>query len=162
MSLFNAVTVIGLTLLVALCCAFVFVRGGPGEKYGAAIYGLPWIAISAYEVISGQAAPGLPMLAADFSIAVGFLYLAVRFNNLYLGAAMILQGIAFALHVSRLTEATEPRLFGLHLYVLGMNVVSLLILLVMVGATLNTIHRRKHPKSDDEDDDQMWEPATRA
>jgi hypothetical protein len=161
MSLFNAVTVIGLTAIVALCCAFVFAKGGPGEKYGAAIYGVPWVAISAYEFLSGQAAPAVPMLVADFAIAVGFLVLAVRFNNLYLGAAMILQGIAFALHVSRLTEATEPRVFGLHFYVLGMNVVSVLILFVMLGATLNTMHRRKHPKGD-EDDEHMWEPAPKA
>jgi hypothetical protein len=42
-----------------------------------------------------------------------------------------------------------------------MNVVSVLILFVMLGATLNTIHRRKHPRSEEDEDDQMWEPATK-
>jgi hypothetical protein len=153
MSFFNIVTVLGLTLIVAICCGFVCLKGGPGERYGAGIYGFFWIAVSAYELLSGAAAPAVPMLGADFAIALSFLILAVRYNSLWMGGAMILQGIAFGLHVSRLTEAQEPRLFGLHFYVLAMNVVSVLILAIMIGATLSTRHERRHPKSDDD----LWE-----
>jgi hypothetical protein len=157
MSLFNIMTVLGLTLFAAACCGYVFVKGGPGERYGAGIYGFVWVSVSAYEFLSGQAAPSVPMLGADLAIAFGFLILAVRYNSLWLGAAMIMQGAVFGLHVSRLTEANEPRLFGLHFYVLAMNVISVLILFVMVGAALNTQHRRKHPKHDD---DYLWETAS--
>ena len=154
MSFFNIVTVAGLTLFVATCCGFICLKGGPGERYGAGIYGFFWIAVSAYELISGQNAPAVPMLVADLAIAISFLVLAVRYNSLWMGGAMILQGIAFGLHVSRLTEAHEPRLFGLKFYVLSMNVVSILILAIMIGATLSTRHDRRHPKSDED----LWEP----
>lgn len=157
MSLFNILTVLGLALLAAGCCGFAMVKGGPAERYGAGIYGLAWFGVAGYEFFSGQAAPSVPILGFDLAVAIGFLVLAVRFNSLWLGAAMIMQGAVFGLHVSRLTEDTEPRLFGLHFYVLAMNVISVLILFVMVGAALTTQHRRKHPKADD---DQMWEPAT--
>src|ERR1044072_2581952 len=109
MSLFNLITVVGLALFVIAVCSFVLAKGGPGERYGAALYALFLLGGAAYEFLSGQAAPALVMLGVDFAIAVGFLVLAVRYNNLWMGAAMILQGIAFGLHVSRLTEAHEPR-----------------------------------------------------
>jgi hypothetical protein len=161
MSLFNILTVLTLALIVVGGCGFAVVKGGPGERYGAAIYGLVVVVEAVYEFLSGQAAPAVPMLAVDLAIAVSFLVLAIRYNNLWMGAAMILQGIEFGLHVSRLTDAHEPRLFGLRFYVLAMNVGALLILFIMVGATISTLYRRKHPKHDD-DDDFVWEPAAKA
>src|SRR4051812_32740570 len=98
MSLFNVITVLTLALIAVGGCVFAIVKGGPGERYGAAIYGLSLVAEAGYEFISGQAAPAIPMLAVDLTIAVGFLVLAIRYNNLWMGAAMILQGIEFGLH----------------------------------------------------------------
>lgn len=160
MSLLDIVTVLTLALLVVGCCGFAIVKGSPGERYGAAVYALFLLGGAAYEFVSGQAAPALVMLGVDLAIAIGFLVLAIRFNNLWMGSAMILQGIEFGLHVSRLTEAQEPHLFGLRFYVLALNVVAVLILFIMVGATISAIYRRKHPKKDD--DDFVWEPAAKA
>lgn len=160
MSLFNLITVVGLALFIIAACAFVFAKGGPGERYGAGMYALFLVGSVVYEAISGQSAPALAMLGVDLAIAVGFLILAVRYNNLWMGAAMILQGIAFGLHVSRLTEAVEPRIFGLHFYVLALNVIAVLIIFIMIGATISTLRRNKRPPA--EDDDYLWEAAPKS
>jgi hypothetical protein len=139
MSLFNIVSLVTLALIAAACCGFAIVKGGPAERYGAAIYAI---------------APPVPILFFDFAVACGFLVLAVRFNSLWLGGAMILQGIEFGLHVTRLTAVDDPRFLGLHVYALGINLVSVLILFTMVAAALTTLHQRKHPKTED---DHMWE-----
>jgi hypothetical protein len=160
MSLFNLITVVGLALFIIAACAFVFAKGSPGERYGAGMYAIFLVGGALYEGVSGQAAPALAMLGVDLAIAIGFLVLAVRYNNLWMGGAMILQGIAFGLHVSRLTEAVEPRIFGLHFYVLALNVIAILIIFIMIGATISAMHRKKHPLQ--EDDDHLWEPAPKA
>jgi hypothetical protein len=157
MSLFNIVSLLGLALIAATCCGFAIVKGGSAERYGAAIYALAWIGVSLFEFVTGDAAPPVPILFFDFAVACGFLILAVRFNSLWLGGAMILQGIEFGLHVTRLTAIDDPRVFGLHVYALGINLVSVLILFTMVGATLTTLHERKHPKVED---DHLWETVT--
>lgn len=157
MSLFNIISMVGLALIAAGCCGFAIIKGNAAERYGAAVYGLAWIGVSVFELVTGDSAPPVPILAFDFAVAVGFLVLAVRFNNLWLGGAMILQGIEFGLHVTRLTAVEDPRIFGLRAYALGINVVSILILFTMLGATLNTLYRRKHPKIED---DHLWETAS--
>jgi hypothetical protein len=156
MTLFNIISLVVLALIAAGCCGFAIIKGAPAERYGAAIYGLAWIGVSVFEFLTGDSAPPVPILAFDFAVAVGFLILAVRFNSLWLGGAMILQGIEFGLHVTRLTAVDDPRVFGLHAYALGINVVSVLILFTMVGATLTTLRRRRHPKTEE---DLLWETA---
>ncbi|OJU09867.1 MAG: hypothetical protein BGN86_00080 [Caulobacterales bacterium 68-7] len=72
------------------------------------------------------------MLAADAALAGAFLFLAVRYASLWLGAAMILQAGQFALHAIYTAGELAPD----RRYAVINNLITLGIFLVILLATL--------------------------
>lgn len=144
-------------LIAILSCGFALFKGGPAERWGAAVYGGAWILVTVYEFTTGEGRPVIPILSMDLLVAVGFLVLAVRYNSLWLGAAMMLQGVEFGMHTLYLASdgAPQPHLFGWNAYGLGMNVIGLTVLMFIVGATCVTMAHHHKPRAQEDD---LWEP----
>src|SRR5882672_5354441 len=96
----------GLGILLSIT-AFAWFKGGRAERYGAGINALGYLGITALQFASGGHMPLAPMVWADLLIAVGFLWLSVRYNSLWLGVAMMLQGLEFTIHTQYLTSSGE-------------------------------------------------------
>lgn len=147
---------IGLALLVSIT-ALAWFKGGAAERYGAILNASGYLSITALQFASNGHMPLAPMVWADLLIATGFLWLSVRYNSLWLGVAMMLQGAEFAIHTQYLTSLGEqPIVFGIRLYALGENLISLAVLLTLLGATLTTMRKRQRKVISDDD---LWETA---
>lgn len=133
---------------VLLVCLFAWSRGGPPERYGAFIYTLSVVASVAVQAAVGLEFPAAQVLGTDFAVAVGFLVLAVRYNSLWLGMAMMLKGVQLALHAIHLTDGSDLWIAGFNLYAVALNLITLALLGVFVAATLSH-QRRLHARRQD-------------
>lgn len=136
-----AVLVFGLAAVFGVCGLAIWKGQGP-ERYGAIAYITAWITVVIFELVVGETFPVVPILLLDTAVAMAFLMLALKYNNLWLGTAMILQGVALGLHATHLTGATDPKLFGLNAYALLVNLTSFGILVTLGCATGVTLSRR--------------------
>ena len=129
------------TLLAA--CALAWWKGGPSERIAAGLYLLSAIGSAALGVLLSANAIVVPEMFLDVLVAVGFLVLAVRYNNLWLGSAMMLKGLQLGLHATHLTEMSDMHIGHGHynVYVLSLDAVSVLISLTLLSGV---IVRRKH------------------
>ncbi|MDP1962217.1 MAG: hypothetical protein Q8K93_08455, partial [Reyranella sp.] len=85
----------------------------------------------------------VPVLIGEGLLAFGFLALAIRYASLWLGAAMILQGIQFSLHAFYLVmERGHDRLFAAVTNVVTMGI----IIGILVGTTLAWRQARLAPQ----------------
>jgi hypothetical protein len=136
------VTYLGLALLAAVC-AFAWFQGTTADRLGCGIYCMAWIIALAFEFVAGDEFPLAAVLTMDALAATGFLILAIRYNNLWLGAAMMLQGVQLGLHAISYTS-TDLRLFGYNLFALMLNLISLLILITIAGGVgASAVKRRR-------------------
>ena len=114
-------------------------KGGRAERQGAILYLVLWLAASMVPSRAGSISFVNIFLAADGLAAFGFLWLAIRFSNLWLAGAMIAQGIAFGAHAFRLEEDLgTPRWMGVNVYLLVMNLMSGLVLTLILCGTIST------------------------
>ncbi len=144
--LVNAIVVpLGILLPIGTC-VFAWFKGGGAERYGAALFWLSGLGTLGFEMVTGQATPVLEELFLDMAVAIGFLALAIRYNNLWLGAAMMVKGLQLAVHSTHLTDGEDPYFAGFNLYAASLNLVSLLICLILLGGTFAAIRRRKRER----------------
>jgi len=123
---------------------FAWFKGGPAERYGAALYMASVLGGIFPVMIAGYNLPSLAELVLDGLVAAGFLWLAIRYNSLWLGAAMMIKGVQLGLHAMHLTDTTDPRSFhGANLYLLALDVVSLMISLTIFFAALASMRTRR-------------------
>jgi hypothetical protein len=135
--------VIGLgALLPAGACLFAWIKGGPAERYGSTLFGGAIVFTIVCQMITGQSTPVTLELFLDTAVAVGFLALAIRYNNLWLGAAMMIKGMQLAVHATRLTDGEDAIVGGVDLYAASLNLIALLICLILAGGTAATMRRR--------------------
>jgi len=130
-------------LLPALASLFAWWKGGPAEKFGSSIYAASVLATTFIEMVTGQATPVGEELFLDTAVAIGFLALAIRYNSLWVGAAMMAKGVQLAIHATRLTDGEDSFSSGVNLYALGLNLIALLIVGILVSGTIVTMGRRK-------------------
>jgi signal transduction histidine kinase len=78
--------------------AFALWKGDMATRIAAATYAVVEVATLAYHPTIGDVSGESIALAIDFFCAVTFLVLAVRYANLWLGAAMLFQAAQFSLH----------------------------------------------------------------
>ncbi len=135
-------TLLGLAGLV-VTCAFAWWKGGPPERLGTLMLAVGWIGADIARGFSSQMVPTVTLFVSDIVLAIGFLYIAIRYSSLWLGAVMILQAIAFALHAAQMSASDAPRWHGWIVYLLLNNLINYLLLLALVGGTLATISRRR-------------------
>ena len=134
-------------MIIALAftvCALAFLKGGPAERGGALLIAANWVAITVTQIVVGSETVssrvvGLPSLIYDSLLAVGFLWLALRYSSLWLGAAMILQGVQLAIYASFLGSSE----IKLRTYAVALNVVSILVLLTILGGTISSWIQRR-------------------
>jgi hypothetical protein len=139
----NVYTLIGIIGL-ATTCAFAWWKGGPAERLGTAMLAISWIGADLARGVSGEQIPTVIILGSDVLLAAGFLYVAVRYSSLWLGAAMILQAGAFALHAAQLSAIDNgPRWHGFILYLLLDNLRSYAVLLALTGGVAAAIVKRR-------------------
>ncbi|HEY5410626.1 MAG TPA: hypothetical protein VIJ94_07855 [Caulobacteraceae bacterium] len=140
--LINAIVVTIGDLLPLVTCLFAWFKGDRAERLGAALYGLAVLGTLGVEIITRQATPVTAELFFDTAVAVGFLVLAIRYNNLWLGAAMMVKGLQLAVHATRLTDGEDAMAGGVNLYAASLNLISLIICLILAGGTFATMRQR--------------------
>ncbi len=133
-------------LLPAAASLFAWLKGAQAEKFGSTIYAASVLGTTFIEMITGQATPVGEELFLDTAVAVGFLALAIRYNSLWLGAAMMAKGLQLAIHATRLTDGEDSFSGGVNLYALGLNVIALLIVGILVSGTIVTMTRRNRAR----------------
>ena len=126
--------------LVAIFALAIW-RGEWPERFGAgfSILGAV-VALVIHDFAPADIAPIL-LLAADALLAGAFLFLAVRYASLFLGAAMILQAGQFALHATYTAGELAPD----RRYAIVNNLITLGIFLVILLATLASWRARLAP-----------------
>jgi|WetSurMetagenome_2_1015567.scaffolds.fasta_scaffold750080_1 hypothetical protein len=139
------INVIGFALvdgLLIVACVFAWLKGGAAERYGASLYFLSALLSLAVAVLTRDSYPIVPMLVFEGLVALGFLALAVRYNSLWLGAAMMLKGAQLALHASHLTDNTEAKIGIFKAYPLLLNGISIAISLSILFGTVASLKAR--------------------
>ncbi len=145
---FVNVVVLGLgEILFVVSCLFAWIKGGAGERIGASVFCAAVLGTLAEEMITHQATPVLGELLLDTVAATAFLALAIRYNNLWLGTAMIVKGLQLALHATHLTDGDDPYLAGFNLYAASLNFLSDLTCLSLIAATLSAIKERRRRRA---------------
>lgn len=129
--------------LILFSVAFAWWKGGRPERVGALFNGVIAIGVTLVQVVIHESLSTLPILLADGLLAVGFLILAIRYASLWLGAAMILQAIGFAMHSALMLEVVDPG----YAYYAAMNAMSAgVILSIIVGTAYSWVLRRKNAR----------------
>lgn len=130
--------VIGWLVLLGTCL-YAWLKGAAPERLGAAFLLLATVAARAIDMGLPLDARQAPTLVGEGLLALGFLVLAIRYASLWLGGAMILQGMQFSLHAFYIVmEKPHDRLFAI-----VSNLVTLgIVLCILVGTTV-TWRRRK-------------------
>ena len=128
--------------LVAVC-VLAWLKGRPAERYGATLYLVSVAGTTLLELITGKATPAVPELCLDALVAIGFLSLSLKYNNLWLGGAMMGKGLQLALHSIHLTDTTDPSFGGVNLYAAGLSLISFAIVAIIWGGTLVGIRERR-------------------
>ena len=135
---------IGLLLLIG-ACLFAWLKGGPAERAGASLIGAAWIGSLAVQALTTSSTHEIYLLIFDFLLAFGLLGIAIRFASLWLGVAMLLQGIVLALHA----ESMSGWSLNLRQYIIALNLCSAGMLLAIVGATAAYWFRSSNARGSD-------------
>ena len=142
-------------LAAVLTCMFCWMRGAMQDRIAAVMFIVCWmgfeVTLAMTQLTTGDWRQQLILTVIfDVGPALGFLYLSIRHNNLWFGAAAITQGVQFALDA--LDHATAEPL-GTPMPVLlisGINVLNLVMMGAMIGSTCSAIARRRglagHPR----------------
>jgi hypothetical protein len=110
-------------------CGFAFWKGGPAERYGAALI-LGFAALWEFgRLLPPSFDEWMPIaqLVGDGLTAVGLLAIAVRYASLWLGGALLFQAAQFSLHSFYLVtgRANDP----LHNLINNVNLYAILVCL---------------------------------
>jgi ABC-type spermidine/putrescine transport system permease subunit I len=128
---------------LVLCCGFAIWKGGLAERAGAVMILAMWVVTLIASAETQSYLPATAFLVSDGVLAVGLLILAIRFSSLWMGVAMLLQALSLSFHAAYFAaDQTEISKKVLHFYVLGKNLSSLAMLLVIVIGTIASWRRR--------------------
>lgn len=126
------------TTVATLVCLLGLSKGGAAEKGGALLVLTAVFGTLAAQAATRQNIPLLPLLAIDFSLSCGFLWLALKHSNLWLGSAMIIQAAELGLHALFLSDDNPGD--GFHAVLL--TVISWLLLACLLVGTLVSWRKR--------------------
>jgi hypothetical protein len=131
----------GLILLVAVVL-FAWIKGGAGERVGASAVALAWIGCVAVQVLAPASLRPMVFLGFDFALASALLVAALRFPSFWLGATMMLQSFALAVHAFHLEDGVREEGFG-KAYVTVLNATSACVLLTLAASTAAAWMKRR-------------------
>lgn len=126
-----------------LSCGFAIWKGNEAVRAGAILILATWFVTLAASAATHSYVPAIAFLASDAVLAVGLLFLAVRYSNWWIGAAMLLQAISLSLHAAYFAAAkAELSHHVLRLYIEGKNIASMAMLPIIVAATIACMRRQ--------------------
>jgi hypothetical protein len=124
-------------------CGLAIGKGGPAERGGAVLILLTWIGAMVELAFTRQYVSAVPFLLSDAALAIGLLVLAIRYSSLWMGGAMLLQAIGLSFHAAYFgADKAEISAHLLRFYVLGKNLASGTMLLVILAGTLASWGKR--------------------
>jgi hypothetical protein len=128
-------------------CGFAIWKGDRAERAGALLIAATWVVTLVASAITQRYAEATAFLASDGLMAVGLLILAIRYSSLWMGAAMLVQAVVLSFHAAWFTavQATDQAAVSkstLQLYILGKNLGSILLLVIILAATVFAIIKR--------------------
>lgn len=108
----SVLPLVGWTVLLGVFLLAWF-KGGAAERWGATLkVGTSAMALAVHVLFHANAI-SVALLTADGLLALGFLVLAIRYASLWIGAAMLLQGVQFSLHAWYLViERPHDRMYS--------------------------------------------------
>jgi hypothetical protein len=142
---FNLLIIVPIDGLLIGSCLFAWLKGGPPERFGATLYFVSAVLSLGVALLTGDTFPVVPMLAFEGLVALGFLALAVRYNSLWLGAAMMLKGAQLALHAWHLTDNSDARIGIFKAYPLLLDAISIAISVTILFGTVASLRARRAP-----------------
>jgi hypothetical protein len=129
---------------LVLSCGFAIWKGNDAVRAGGVLILATWFVTLLASAITRSYVPAIAFLASDAVLAMGLLYLAIRYSNWWIGAAMLLQAIGLSLHAAYFAaEKTDLSHHMLRLYVEGKNFASAAMLAIIIAATIASILRRR-------------------
>src|SRR3569623_1521487 len=103
-------------------CGLAIWKGNQALKADTILILGTWFVTLAASAITRSYVPAISFLASDGILAAGLLFLAVRYSNWWMGAAMLLQALSLALHAGYFAaERADLSKHVLRNYVLGKN-----------------------------------------
>ena len=149
-SLYSQISIVALVLI----CGLAVWKGAVAERAGAGLILATWAVTL---VISSSAPrhhfPASGFLISDAILATGLLILALRYSSWWLGAAMLLQAAGLGLQAIYFTSersdiglADNELLAAKRLLVLGKNLASVAMLMVLLAATFATMLKRRRAR----------------
>jgi hypothetical protein len=128
---------------LVLCCAFAIWKGGLAERAGALLIATTWIVTLVASAVTQSYMPATAFLASDGIMAVGLLILAIRYSSLWMGVAMLVQATVLSFHAAYFAaDQAEISKKVLHFYVMGKNLGSIGLLVIILAATFASIFKR--------------------
>ena len=142
-------TQISIVLLV-LSCGFAIWKGQRAERLGAILILVTWLVTLAGSIGADiyHPPPAIIFLISDAILAGGLLLLAVLFSSWWMGAAMLLQALSLSFHAAFFAaDKTDLNHATLNLYLLGKNLSSVAMLVVLFAATVAGIYKRHRARA---------------
>src|SRR5688572_16292250 len=85
-------------ILLIITSVLALKMGGPAERIGMLLMIAVAVIGGVIEATLSGSVRGVAHLVNDAVLAIGFLAVALRYGNLWLGGAMLLQAVQFSLH----------------------------------------------------------------
>ena len=134
-----------ITITALLIFGLALMKGGAAERLGAALMIADWLLSLGSSLLAGQQiiehvkiVPANLAVFIDFFFSLGLLALALRFAKLWLGMALLLQGMMLAVHALALS-ADAP---GFIIYATFLNATTTLLLFSLLAGTLGAWRKR--------------------
>ena len=135
---------IGYVVLLGMF-AFALWKGDLAERVGGSLnFAAGVFALAVHPMLSRDVQP-MALLVVDASLAMGFLFLAIRYASMWLGVAMLLQAVQFSLHAYYMVTEL-PHDWN---YARINNIDTTGINLVIIGATIFAWRKRNRLARED-------------
>ncbi len=143
----NMLIVGGGTLLMSMTCLFCWFRGAKPDRIGAVVFATFWLVDIAGAwihlwVTGDQRPPLLTDAICNVAPGLAFLWLALRYDNLWFGVVAAFQGLQYAMDAA--DRAIHEPLGGFLpvVLILGGDLLNLVMMAAMVGSVLSRRGRR--------------------
>lgn len=139
------VLILGWPALIAVC-ALAWIKGDTPAKLSGGL--LMVVSVLAWLIAHTLPfeARSVPMLITDGLLAFGFLFMALRYATLWLGATMVLQGMQFSLHAYYLVmNPSAHRPFGIVNNLITYAVMACILAGTVVAWRRRVLARRRQP-----------------
>jgi hypothetical protein len=130
------------TVVLVASFAFALWKGDAAERIGGGLnLAAGLFAMFLHPLLDSDVQP-VAQLVVDAALAVGFLFLAIRFASLWLGVAMLLQAVQFSLHAYYMVGDVPHDLMFARIN----NLDTIGIIICIVGGTIVSWRKRERKR----------------